>query len=159
VISTSYNEYNESDIMTDIEALQGETLLVSGMTSGDSDPTAAVKRRKRDSDKAEGNDDESLKEKIVTIWQDVEDSTHLEKAIVATKEIVTEQVQGLIRMGLDAYQRAEHLATKVQLMTDELKQKDVEIGRLRSAEEKNTTSITVGVFAHPLSSIDKRGSQ
>lgn len=114
---------------------------------------SASKRSKNDADSAitdktngvNGAAEEGdLKEWIVSAWKDVQNNEiDLDKAFTATMTILGKQVESLIRSGLDAFHRAENATADCKLLQDEIMQKDMEIDRLRLAEEKNSTSLAV----------------
>jgi hypothetical protein len=128
-------------------------------TSSDQGPS---KRRRNNTDETDtstesakrGSTEESeLKETMITIWKNVDSGGDIETAIASTKDIVQQHVQSIVRLGLDAFHNAESLATKLSIMSEELKQKDIEIHRLRSSEEKNGSSMAVSSLHDPELSI------
>lgn len=110
------------------------------------------KRRKQNSasedEKAPDGVAEDVTSMILSVWKhsntsDTDDSIDVETAISATTAIFNEKIQGIIRMGLDAFYRAESLSTKCAFLQEEVQQKTNENERLRAAEEKNKASLSV----------------
>jgi hypothetical protein len=88
--------------------------------------------------------DESISKKLDATWKRVEDHTvEFDVAYDATKKLVSGQIEGLIRAGLDAFHQLENLSRELQLSKEELEGKSLELDRLRSGEEKNRETITV----------------
>ena len=97
----------------------------------------------RDSKCDEGDHHKDVKTTTATACKDVLNESHLDKDFTETMVVACKQIECLIRSGLDAFYRAENAMTESKLLLDEAKQTDLEIDRLRSAEERNSTSLVV----------------
>jgi hypothetical protein len=95
---------------------------------------------------AQVNDDESMNKKLDATWKNVEDQTvEFDDAYDATKKLVSGQIEGLVRAGLDAFHQLENVSRELQLSKEDLESKSLELDRLSSAEEKNRETITVRI--------------
>lgn len=135
--------------------MENQLTNTSDFTTADHDDNADRQSRKRSKDdnstidKFDETSDENMKENIVFAWKDVQNEINLDKAFTTTMTILSKQIDGLIRSGLDAFHRAENATVELRLTQDEVKLKDIEIDRLRFAEEKTSTSLAVssGLFS------------
>jgi hypothetical protein len=92
------------------------------------------------------NDDESMNKKLDATWKNVDDQTvEFDDAYDATKKLVSGQIEGLVRAGLDAFHQLENVSRELQLSKEDLEAKILELDRLSSAEEKNRETITVRI--------------
>jgi len=121
-----------------------ETIAVSkeSATSSVEEATPAAKRTKRDHVEEE-EEGEDFKTMLENAWNDATDEKEIEAAYGTTMSLISTQVEGLIRAGLDAFHRWEKSTSDAKLLKEELENKDLEIERLRAAEEKNRATISV----------------
>lgn len=98
-----------------------------------------------DEEKQEELDD--AKVEIMTIWQGATDAKKLNEAADRTMNILKKHVDSVIRAGLEGFHRWEKAAGELKVLQEEVKGKDIELDRLRAAEEKNFKTISVSVFA------------
>jgi hypothetical protein len=137
------------DSMYEAEAYRRLTVAGTAGHPTTNDQGPSKRRRKTDetdttkSAKGGSTEESKLKETLITIWKNVDSGGDIETAIAYTKDMVQQHVQSIVRLGLDAFHNAESLASKLSIMSEELKQKDIEIHRLRSSEEKNGSSMAV----------------
>lgn len=95
---------------------------------------------------AQVNDNESTNKKLDATWKNVDDKiVEFDDAYDATKKLVSGQIEGLIRAGLDAFHQLENVSRELQLSKEDLEAKILELDRLSSAEEKNRETITVRI--------------
>lgn len=110
-------------------------------------PTSA-KRSKTDTSLMM-NEDEDIEEKLLAAWNGAKEEQELEvdidKAAAATMSLVSAQIEGLIRGGLEAFHRWENASREVKLLKEDIKGKDMELEHLRAAEEKSRTTISVSL--------------
>jgi hypothetical protein len=93
--------------------------------------------------------DESMNKKLDATWKDVDDQTvEFDDAYNATKKLVSGQIEGLVRAGLDTFHQLENVSRELQLSKEELESKILELDRLSSAEEKNRETITVRISSY-----------
>jgi hypothetical protein len=147
LINRDVKDYTMEDDMDEINEMDTTDSFVAGNRDNRVTPQSRTSTKDNSStSRMHSNNegaDEDLKEEILSAWKDVQNEIEFDKAFTVTMTILNKQIEGLIRSGLDAFHRAENTAAELKLLQDELKQKDVEIERHRSAEEKNSTALAV----------------
>jgi hypothetical protein len=114
--------------------------------AGSSNAPAEKRFKSSNHDTAHVNDDESMNKKLDATWKHVDDRTvEFDDAYDATKKLVSGQIEGLVRAGLDAFHQLENVSRELQLSKEDIEAKTVELDRLSSAEEKNRETITVRI--------------
>ena len=76
-------------------------------------------------------------------WEGTKDNDEKEKAYKATLAILMDEVESLLRSGLEAFHNWEKTAHENMILKEELKGKEMELERIRVAEEKNRETIKV----------------
>jgi hypothetical protein len=127
------------------EAMKERQSADATETAGSNAPS--TKRFKSSNhDTAQVNDDESMHKRLDATWKQVDDHTaEFDDAYDATKKLVSGQIEGLVRAGLDAFHQLENVSRELQLSKEDLEAKTLELDRLSSAEEKNRETITVRI--------------
>ena len=86
---------------------------------------------------------DDINEKLSSIWEEAKASQDYETGFDCTMSLVSKQIEGLIRMGLDAFHRWENTSRELEHIRDEYKNKESELERVRAAEEKNRATVSV----------------
>jgi hypothetical protein len=124
------------------EAMKERQRADASETVGSNAPPA--KRFKSNNHGTAQVDDESMNKKLDSTWKNADEQTvEFDDAYDATKKLVSGQIEGLVRAGLDAFHQLENVSRELQLSKEDLEAKVLELDRLSSAEEKNRETITV----------------
>jgi len=106
-------------------------------TKETSEPRA--KRSKNDNDEELTAEDEDLQAMIVSAWK----TENPDVAFASTVEILSTQIDKLIKDGITAFHQAESSQNEVVQLKEQLQRSENEIAGLRAAEEKNSTALSV----------------
>jgi hypothetical protein len=72
-----------------------------------------------------------------------EDEASVETSFNAMISIFKNEIEDLIRVGLEAFQRADSCEKVLHMLQEELDRKTAELERFRAADEKNSSAISV----------------
>ena len=122
---------------------QQETAAVSKETASSVEEATPKDKRSKHDHVDEEDNTEDFKSLLENAWSDAKDEKEIEDAYGKTMSLISTQVEGLIRAGLDAFHRWEKSTSDLKLLKEELETKDLEIERLRAAEEKSRATISV----------------
>lgn len=111
--------------------------------SGDVSSARRLQNETNDNEEEEVETMESISEQLSAFWKEAKSNQDFEKAFDSTMTLVSTQIEGLIRSGLDAFHRWENTSRELSLLQDEHKGKEKEFERLRAAEEKSRATVTV----------------
>jgi outer membrane murein-binding lipoprotein Lpp len=101
-------------------------------------------KRRKTTDKSDESDEKSMQdmnEKLQSIWKEAKNGS--EEAFEETMSLISKQIEGLIRTGLEAFHRWENTSRELKLLQEESKGKEIEFERLRVSEEKSRTTASV----------------
>ena len=130
------------------EAMKERQRADANETAGSSNAPPAKRFKSSNHGTAQVNEDESMNKKLDATWKNVDDQTvEFDDAYDATKKLVSGQIEGLVRAGLDAFHQLENVSRELQLSKEDLESKTLEHDRLSSTEEKNRETITVRILS------------
>lgn len=82
-----------------------------------------------------------VKEQLKQVWEGNDKDEALEK----TRQLISQEIESLIRSGLEAFHREENLNREMLQVKEESDAKERDLRRLRASEEQSRATITVRV--------------